>query len=524
MAKIGANQVDLNTSHLEASGTNDRQVGIKAGAVDESKLGFSWETLDIAASEFTDAGSDLWTKTVTSASAQANVEEMAQLSRNGVVLEEKVTTPSANGEWKLSGTTLTVFWDGTLTSTEDDYQLRYITGTATDPFVASDVLVARVTQDSEQTIAYNTETAVIFHSEEVDTGGFWDAGSPTELTIPEDGFYAFGGFIRWDTGTSGPIMTMRIARNADTLVKTDTTRDSASTQAQSCAGMAWFSKDDVLKLWVYHLVVGGMNLKHWTDDESPAFWVAKLSHSYSTAFMPGHIEGFELSRNTTNPTYQLDIAAGSARSDDDTVNLVSTSVETIDIVVSGVGGRLSAAAEASDTLYAVWCIRKDSDGSLAYGFDVDFDSPTYPEGYSKGRRIGSWLNDASSNLFNFRQTGSSQTRRHDPTASSFWVTSDTSPCPSTPTTMQGPVNIERVVLFGHMAVNATDTAHHNVFLRNDTGSLLSLHVYTLSNSSQLMWTNRTDANGRLYYWAHGESPYSLNVSVWLFVNSYEDYL
>ena len=231
------------------------------------------------------------------------------------------------------------------------------------------------------------------------------------------------------------------------------------------------------------------------------------------------IDGFELSYNSATV---LNIAAGSAGASDGS-RVMTGAGTTIAITTNGAGGLLShvAAAEASNTLYAVWMLEKD-DGTQCYGFDTSFSSPTYPADYTKSRRIGCWLNDSSSNLFNFKQTGSGRTRRYDPTNGSFWTESDNSPCPSTPTTMQGPVNIERVVLFGSMSVNAADTAHHSVYLRSDTGSLMSLHVYTASNSNALAWTNKTDANGRMYYWAY--DGFSLNVSMWFYVDSYEDYL
>jgi hypothetical protein len=61
---------------------------------------------------------------------------------------------------------------------------------------------ARVSRASAQFISQGVETVIEWDTCDWDTGGFFDPGSPTVLTFPEDGVYAIVGNIRWCIGTS----------------------------------------------------------------------------------------------------------------------------------------------------------------------------------------------------------------------------------------------------------------------------------------------------------------------------------
>lgn len=96
---------------------------------------------------------------------------------------------------------------------ESDYGTSVVIGegTTTDPYVISlvnadwvrpAVHVRRTTNQSIDTGA--TFTAVSFDTEVFDQEGFWSVGSPTLLTMPEEGLYIFGACAKWaanDTGT-----------------------------------------------------------------------------------------------------------------------------------------------------------------------------------------------------------------------------------------------------------------------------------------------------------------------------------
>jgi hypothetical protein len=132
---IRADQLDTVASEFEGTGTDNRQLSIKAGGISEAKLGFSWETVDILASAFTYDGTRSNYTLTSAASSNGNVDENHELLRNGVGGMTRVTTTSASGEWSLSGTTLSVHGD--VTATGDSYTIRYVVGTASGASSAS---------------------------------------------------------------------------------------------------------------------------------------------------------------------------------------------------------------------------------------------------------------------------------------------------------------------------------------------------------------------------------------------------
>lgn len=117
-------------------------------------------------------------------------------------------------------------------------------------------------------------------------------------------------------------------------------------------------------------------------------------------YPPGHLDGGALSRNATNPTYQIDIAAGSCKSDDDTTDILWSSTLTFDVSTTGANGRNSDTAEQASKWYLVHVIWNPTTGTAAaFGINEDdIGSFTWPSGYTKKRLLGAFRNDASSNF------------------------------------------------------------------------------------------------------------------------------
>ena len=80
--------------------------------------------------------------------------------------------------------------------------------------------------------------------------------------------------------------------------------------------------------------------------------------------------------------------------------------ETTDITISGAGG-LDTGAEASDTWYAIWIIRKSSDGAVAGLLSLSFSSPTLPAGFDQKALVSVVRNNGGSNFLEFTQLGNS---------------------------------------------------------------------------------------------------------------------
>ncbi len=108
--------------------------------------------------------------------------------------------------------------------------------------------------------------------------------------------------------------------------------------------------------------------------------------------MRGHIAGLTLSNNGTDPTNDIDIAAGVACADDQSnvIYLSSSITKRLDAawaVGSGNGGLDTGAI--ANTTYHVWLIRRSDTGVVDALFSTSATSPTMPANYDSKRRIGS---------------------------------------------------------------------------------------------------------------------------------------
>lgn len=121
----------------------------------------------------------------------------------------------------------------------------------------------------------------------------------------------------------------------------------------------------------------------------------------SDHFPPGYMDGGAISRNVTNPAYQLDIAACNCRNDANDGDIVYSG-GTVDITASGANG-LDTGSEAANTWYSVWVIWNPTTQAAAGLLSASMTSPTLPGGYTKKRRVGVIRNDASSNFLAFSQ-------------------------------------------------------------------------------------------------------------------------
>lgn len=112
----------------------------------------------------------------------------------------------------------------------------------------------------------------------------------------------------------------------------------------------------------------------------------------------GHLWGFSLA-NGTDATNDINFGTGVCRDSTDAVDIIAASalVKQLDAAWAAgtnAGGRMSAAAIANGT-YFLYAIRKDSDRTVDFGFDVSPTAPTMPSGYTYFRRIGSMLRESA---------------------------------------------------------------------------------------------------------------------------------
>jgi hypothetical protein len=129
-------------------------------------------------------------------------------------------------------------------------------------------------------------------------------------------------------------------------------------------------------------------------------WAEPPGGSGGGGYPTGYMYGFRTYNNATHPTYQIDIEEGVCRDEDDTIDMVLTSTLTVDITQSGANG-LDTGSEGAWYWYYIYVIYNPTTTTYASLLSLSATSPTLPSGYTKYRRIGSVINNGSSNFYNF---------------------------------------------------------------------------------------------------------------------------
>jgi len=125
----------------------------------------------------------------------------------------------------------------------------------------------------------------------------------------------------------------------------------------------------------------------------------------------GNIAGMILS-NDTDTDHDINISSGACFDSTNTYHIsaaagITKRLDAAWAAGDDSGGLLNGSI-ATDTLYHIYALRKDADGTADYGFLADGDTlATYlPAGYSAYRWVGYVLTDASANIRNFKMLGS----------------------------------------------------------------------------------------------------------------------
>lgn len=134
----------------------------------------------------------------------------------------------------------------------------------------------------------------------------------------------------------------------------------------------------------------------------------------AVAAVPGALSGLTLSNDATTPTTVLDIAAGGACSDDGTSMMVLTGpfIKNCNAAwgpgsgsSSSNGALDSGSALGATTWYHVYLIQNPATLAVDILLSGSATSPSLPTNYTKKRRIGSILTNASSQILAFTQVG-----------------------------------------------------------------------------------------------------------------------
>jgi hypothetical protein len=137
-------------------------------------------------------------------------------------------------------------------------------------------------------------------------------------------------------------------------------------------------------------------------------WTAWKQYAYADEIFPSLISGLTLSNNGSDATNDIDIAAGSASSDDAVpapLVLASTLTKRLDAAwaVGTNQGGLDTGSIANTT-YHIWLIRRPDTGVVDALFSASATSPTMPANYTQKRYLGPIVR-ASSAIRGFSQSG-----------------------------------------------------------------------------------------------------------------------
>jgi hypothetical protein len=187
-----------------------------------------------------------------------------------------LTVSEVDGAPSLTATTLIVS-NGSLTDSGGG-TATIVTGAGT---TSTAFVGAKAWGTASQTIADNTFTALTFDSEFYDTSAFHAAGS-ARMTIPSDGYYAFGASVSWvSNGTGQRFVGISLGggtTNADYLARQaipGTATGASNPRHLSVSGQAFLSAANFLEAHVYqssggNLACGG------TANGSASFWIHLL--------------------------------------------------------------------------------------------------------------------------------------------------------------------------------------------------------------------------------------------------------
>jgi hypothetical protein len=138
-----------------------------------------------------------------------------------------------------------------------------------------------------------------------------------------------------------------------------------------------------------------------------------IQQGLSGAIIYNYLGGLTLANDTTSPNTVIDVATGTAASDDNTAmmtlaNAMTKSISGTWAVNSGSNG-LDAGAVAASTWYHVFLIGNTSTGAVDVLLSTSATAPTMTlpnaAGFAKKRRIGAIFVDASSHIVAFNQVG-----------------------------------------------------------------------------------------------------------------------
>lgn len=132
------------------------------------------------------------------------------------------------------------------------------------------VVVKRAT--SAQPIPDSTYTEVSFNTEQSDTAGMWDAGTPGRTTCLVPGIYALAGSVMWDNSTIGT-RTARLMLNGASALAFDKTEAFSTSHTNTVVSISALSLGDYISLDVLQNSGSALNVLNDSATFLRAVWI-----------------------------------------------------------------------------------------------------------------------------------------------------------------------------------------------------------------------------------------------------------
>lgn len=117
--------------------------------------------------------------------------------------------------------------------------------------LAGDVAGVEVYRSTNAAITAGFPLVVTFDTEVIDEDNFWDAGAPTRITIPEDGWYAINGQAAVDSGGNDVlILEIRLNGNVVPRLRQDSYPQDPTISVGQVQGIVYLELGDYLELFV----------------------------------------------------------------------------------------------------------------------------------------------------------------------------------------------------------------------------------------------------------------------------------
>ena len=134
---------------------------------------------------------------------------------------------------------------------------------------------ARAYRSTAQSIPNAAFTRVTFEAEVFDVGGYWDAGTPAQLTVPAVGYYLVGAHGAFAVNATGIRAAYLRLGGSVGIAYSSAEAPDFGVGPFSLATLWYFSAGLTAELWVYQNSGGALDLDAG-GNQLPALWATRL--------------------------------------------------------------------------------------------------------------------------------------------------------------------------------------------------------------------------------------------------------